>query len=112
VMHNDATGLRVHKKRWWLHVAATGFLTRYLAHPKRGKEAMDVMEVLPNFRGPSVHDRRTCSLPYGGVHALGLAHYWRELTFVFEHFKQEWAKEMKALLLEMKACVGRAREQG
>ena len=35
-----------------------------------------------------------------------------ELTFVFEHFEQGWAKEMKALLLEIKACVQQAREQG
>ncbi len=35
-----------------------------------------------------------------------------ELTFVFEHFEQGWAKEMKALLLEIKACVDQAREQG
>jgi len=112
VMHNDETGFRVNKKRWWLHVAATCWLTLYLAHPKRGKEAMDAMEVLPNFRGTSVHDSLTCYLQYLCVHALCLAHYLRELTFVFEHFKQEWAKEMKALLLEMKLCVGRAREQG
>jgi transposase len=112
VIHNDETGFRVNKKRWWLHVAATCFFTLYLAHPKRGKEAMDAMEVLPSFRGISVHDSLTCYLHYGCIHALCLAHYLRELTFVFEHFKQEWAKEMKALLLEIKACVGQAREQG
>ena len=27
VMHNDETGLRVNNKRWWLHVAATGWFT-------------------------------------------------------------------------------------
>jgi transposase len=112
VMHNDETGFRVNKKRWWLHVAATCWLTLYLAHPKRGKEATDAMEILPHFRGTSVHDSLASYLQYLCVHALCNAHYLRELTFIFERFEQLWAKEMKALLLEIKACVHRAREQG
>ena len=45
------------------------------------------------------------------MHALCVVHYLRELTFVFERFEQRWAKEMKALLLSIKACVHWAREQ-
>jgi transposase len=112
VLHNDETGFRVNKKCWWLHVAATCWLTLYLAHPKRGKEAIDVMGILPNFQGTSVHDSLTCYLQYLCVHALCNAHYLRELTFIFERFEQLWAQEMKALLLEIKACVQQAREQG
>lgn len=112
VLHNDETGFRVNKKRWWLHVAATCWLTLYMAHPKRGKEAIDAMEILPHFRGTSVHDSLTCYLHYLCVHALCNAHYLRELTFIFEHYGQLWAKEMKALLLEIKRCVEQARAQG
>jgi transposase len=112
VMHNDETGFRVNKKRWWLHVAATCWFTLYLAHPKRGKEAIDAMGILPNFRGTSMHDSLACYLHYLCVHALCNAHYLRELTFIFERFEQLWAKEMKVLLLEIKACVQLAQEQG
>src|SRR2546430_4190508 len=112
VVHNDETGFRVNKKRWWLHVAATRCFTLYLAHPKRGKEATDAMEILPNFLGTSMHDSLISYLQYACTHALCGVHYLRELTFVFERFEQRWAKEMKALLLEIKACVHRAREEG
>ena len=112
VVHNDETGFRVEKKRWWLHVAATCWFTLYLAHPKRGKEASDAMEILPNFLGTSMHDSLSSYLQYGCMHALCVVHYLRELTFVFERFEQRWAKEMKALLLEIKASVQRAREEG
>src|SRR6266566_3042419 len=112
VVHNDETGFRVNKKRWWLHVAATCWFTLYLAHPKRGKEATDAMEILPNFLGTSMHDSLSSYLQYGCMHALCGVHYLRELTFVFERFEQLWAKEMKVLLMEIKACVQRAREQG
>jgi transposase len=112
VMHNDETGFRVRQKCWWLHVAATCWLTLYLAHPKRGREAINAMGILPTFRGTSVHDSLICYLKYACVHALCNAHYLRELTFIFERFEQLWAKEMKALLLDSKAAVELAREQG
>jgi transposase len=111
VMHNDETGLRVNKKRWWLHVAATCWFTLYLAHPKRGKEAIDAMGILPHFSGTSVHDSLASYLPYPCIHALCVVHYLRELTFIYEHFEQEWAKEMKTLLLSIKADVELARQQ-
>jgi transposase len=112
VVHNDETGLRVENKRWWLHVAATSWFTLYLAHPKRGKAATDAMEILPNFLGTSIHDSLSSYLQYGCMHGLCVVHYLRELTFVCERFEQRWAKEMKVLLLEIKACVQGAREEG
>jgi transposase len=112
VIHNDETGFRVNHKRWWLHVAASCWFTLYLAHPQRGNEAPEVMGILPTFRGTSVHDSLICYLHYQCLHALCVVHYLRELTFIFEHYDQGWAKEMKALLLEIKAAVDQAREQG
>jgi transposase len=112
VLHNDETGFRVNKKRWWLHVAATRWLTLYLAHPKRGREATDAMEILPHFQGTSIHDSFSSYLQYGCRHGLCVVHYLRELTFVSEHWEQPWAKEMKALLLSIKTYVQQARAQG
>ena len=79
VVHNDETGFRVNKKRWWLHVAATRCFTLYLAHPKRGKEATDAMEILPNFQGTSMRDSLASYLQYTCLHALCGVHYLREL---------------------------------
>lgn len=110
VIHNDETGFRIDNQRWWLHVAATRFLTLYLAHPNRGQKAMDAMGILPHFQGTSMHDTLSSYLLYPCLHALCVVHYLRELTFVFERYAQPWANEMKELLLDLKACVDWARE--
>ena len=61
----------------------------------------------------SVHDGWT---PYRTNttcrHALCNIHHLRELTFLEEQYQQAWAKDLKALLLEMKAATEQARAQG
>ena len=112
VLHNDETGFRVAGQRLWLHVAATKQLTYYQYHQKRGKEATDAMGILPQFQGISMHDSFASYLQYGCLHALCNVHYLRELTFIHEQYHQPWAKQMKELLLEIKAQVELARSQG
>jgi hypothetical protein len=50
VIYFDESGTKVQGKRHWLHVASNDKYTSYLAHPKRGTEAMNAMGILPDLR--------------------------------------------------------------
>lgn len=111
--HFDETGVNIGGKTSWLHVASTPRLTFYAIHPKRGRDALDEIGVLPNFRGRAVHDGLSSYWQYGECeHALCNAHHLRELTFVEEELGQRWAKDLKELLIEIKQAVDEARDQG
>jgi transposase len=112
MMHHDETGFRVLKKRWWLHVACPRAYTLYLAHPKRGDEALKAMNMLPGYQGISVHDTLAMSLSYPCHHALCVAHYVRELTSAHEPFQQSWAEPMQRLLRSIHLHVELARRDG
>jgi transposase len=108
-VHFDETGLRITSARQWVHSASTATLTLYRAHPKRGREAIDAMGVLPGYEGVSIHDAYTSYLSYSGRHALCNAHLLRELVAVEEETKATWAAPMRELLLEIKAAAAQAR---
>jgi transposase len=113
VLHSDETGVRRAGTLAWAHVAGTARLTHYAIHAKRGSEATEAIGILPHFTGVSVHDGWAAYRAHTRCrHALCNIHHLRELTFLQEQYHQAWAKELKALLLEMKASVQAARAQG
>ncbi len=112
VIHQDETGIYVNGGNQWVHVCSTTQLTHYTIHAKRGSAAIEAIGILPQYQGVSVHDSLRSYECYFCEHALCNVHHLRELTFVAEEFKQAWADQLKALLLEMKQAVEQAKRQG
>jgi len=102
VVHFDETGIRQQGKLHWLHTASTEQLTFYGLHARRGKEAMLELGILPTYTGYAVHDHWKSYFTFSCEHSLCNAHHLRELTYLAEHEKQDWAEPMIALLLEAK----------
>ena len=52
----DETGIYCEGKLHWVHSASTPKATSYGVHKKRGSEAMNEINILPQFGGTAVHD--------------------------------------------------------
>jgi len=112
-VHFDESGLRVAQKLHWVHVASTERVTCYHLDPKRGQEAIDRAGILPQRTGVSQHDDWKPYYKYTeAAHAACNAHHLRELLFLEERYPQAWQEPMRHLLLDIKAAVAVATEQG
>lgn len=87
-------------------------LTPYGPHAKRGAEATKQIGILPEFSGRAIHDAWSPYFGYNCDQGRCNAHHLRELTFVEEQMKQDGAKKMKDLLVEIKGAVEQACERG
>lgn len=112
VAHFDETGLRIDKKTRWVHSASTESATHYHVHNKRGADAPISAGILPGFKGTAVHDGWKSYMSFKCRHGLCNAHHLRELIFIEEQFKQNWAKKMADLLREINISVREAKENG
>jgi transposase len=113
VLHFDETGMRCEKKLHWVHVASSESATFYGIHAKRGREAIEDFEILPQYRGIAVHDHWFPYFTYEQVtHVLCNAHHLRELDYVYKQEKEDWAGNLQKLLLEAKKEVKNHQDQG
>ena len=103
----DETGFRVAGKGHWLHTASTVALTSYRVSAKRG-------ELPKGFRGGVVvhdHFRPYYALP-AVRHALCNAHHLRELKALIDIDKEQWAGQMRDLLVEANGSRARRCRRG
>lgn len=99
----DETSLRVDKNNHWIHVYAAGDVTLKRLHRKRGKEAIEEIDIIPRYNGVIIHDCWASYLSYDHCgHGLCGSHLLRELTFIVDSNNYAWAKNMKRALRE--AC--------
>ena len=101
-LHVDETSMRINKKNHWVHVCSGGDITLKWVHPKRGKEAIEDIDIIPRYGGVIIHDCWKSYLTYNNCrHGLCGSHLLRELTFIVDSNGYRWAANMKALLQEM-----------
>jgi len=113
VVHSDETGINVQGKLNWFHTASCSVATYYLLHKKRGKEATDAMDILPDYAGILVHDHWSPYNKYENCsHAFCNAHHLRELTHAIETTNADWAKNMEKFLKISYKIIKRAKNRG
>jgi len=110
LLHADETGINVNGKNIWLHTASSDKWTMFFPHEKRGAEAMMAMGILEHFKGILCHDHWKPYFRFKCLHALCNAHHIRELERAWENDKQQWAKDMQNLLIEMNHAKNNAPE--
>ena len=99
----DETSLKAGKDPHWIHVYSAGDITLKFLHRRRGKEAMEAINIIPRHGGVIIHDCWSSYLSYDHCkHGLCGSHILRELTFVVGSNNYAWACNMKRLL--QKAC--------
>ena len=70
---------------------------------------LNYMGILPVYRGTAVNDGWISYFKFKCKHALCNVHHVRDLSFVHEVDKQNWAKELIDHLIDIKSTVDRRR---
>jgi transposase len=111
----DETGFRVAGRLAWVHCVRTGKYTLLMAHPRRGRQAIEAMGILGRFAGVAVHDAWAPYDTYTAPdHQLCCAHALRELRAVADaapHGQWCWATQAGEALTAMQELVREAISQ-
>jgi len=111
VLHGDETGINTQAKLHWVHILSSSSSSFFLPHPKRGKEAMEAMGILPEYEGILLHDHWAPYRHFDRIHhSFCNAHILRELKGVVTFEGAQWAKDMHRVLTEMSHTVNQARK--
>ena len=111
-MNVDETSFRVDLNNHWIHVYSSGDITLKFLHQRRGKAAIEAINIIPRYGGVIIHDCWASYLSYPGCgHALCGSHLLRELTFIVDAHDYAWARNMKRLLQETCKKVSKCTEK-
>lgn len=103
ILHSDETGCMVDKDLYWAHVYSDALKTLLFGHEKRGKVAMEAIDILNQTNATVIHDRFSPYLSYDTFeHGLCNAHILRELIAIKDDAPDNWAEELQELLLKAK----------
>jgi len=99
VIYADETSIKVNKKNYWIHSYSYGDITLKFVHEKRGKEAINDINIIPRYGGVIVHDSWSSYFLYDNAeHGLCGSHLLRDLKFIEDSTGDKWATSMKKLL--------------
>ena len=102
----DETGMRIEGKK----MVPCGFNREPdLLCPafSRGSKANEDMGILPVYSGTAMHDSWSSYFKFKCKHALCNSHHIRDLLFVHEEDKQNWARDLIDQLIGIKSTVDR-----
>lgn len=112
LLHLDETGININGSNFWIHTTCNEHLTLLVPHARRGREAVDEIGILPDYKGITCHDCWSTYFAYEGAsHVLCNAHFKRELKGIEEKYQCHWPKLMTVLYEDMyKAWIASDRE--
>jgi transposase len=101
----DETAISVSGKNNWVHLITNSLFTLMVLHITRGKEALDDIGILKNFKGILVHDSYAVYFMFDHfLHSLCNAHILRELQASTD-VGQKWSFLLSELLMDLNILV-------
>jgi len=104
ILHVDETGCYIEDARYWAYVFSNQFFTFLDFNKGRSKKALNEIGFLSQYKGDVMSDYYSMYQTYSNYieNYFCNAHLLRDLRFIEEVEKRDWAEKMKILLLEIK----------